>query len=452
MGGGAPGHPLFMPLTPLPAYYDSPRKSYLVQDLDGNWMPVNDKGLLLHLEKAGYTRKKTPQEIMSPAEAELLRIQREHNVLYTGPLAGYEIGLHHQGGYKILVTHSPKFIEPLGTDWSLIKAVIENQFDSGSVLQSDYFHLWLKIAEEAFRSKNFVPGPAVAIAGPGNCGKTLLSLIVTEILGGRSASPYRYMMGRSDFNKDLLGSEVLIIDDEVASKDLRVRRSFGTQIKNMLFAAIQSGHGKRLDAISLKPFWRMLILLNDEPENLLVLPPIDESLEDKIMLLRSYLRPMPMASSTPEEKAAFWAQIQAQIPAYVGWLRYTFKAPDGFKIDTRTGVVPYKHPELLAEISELAPENRLLSLIEAAILSKDPVWCGTSEEISKTLCNSEFGFEARNLLDWPNATGSYMGRLIKKHPKRIFYRKCKDTRIWRICRDPEDLAPDSPFQPQPEPF
>jgi hypothetical protein len=37
----------------------------------------------------------------------------------------------------------------------------------------------------------------------------------------------------------------------------------------------------------LKPFWRLSITLNDEPENLLILPPLDESLGDKIMLLRA---------------------------------------------------------------------------------------------------------------------------------------------------------------------
>jgi hypothetical protein len=54
----------------------------------------------------------------------------------------------------------------------------------------------------------------------------------------------------------------------------------------MLFAENQSGHGKAKDAITLYPFCRLMILVNDEPESLLILPPVDDSLDDKIMMLK----------------------------------------------------------------------------------------------------------------------------------------------------------------------
>jgi hypothetical protein len=49
-------------------------------------------------------------------------------------------------------------------------------------------------------------------------------------------------------------------------------------------------HAKHREALTLDPIWRMTISLNEEPESLQVLPPLDESLEDKIIILRATKR------------------------------------------------------------------------------------------------------------------------------------------------------------------
>jgi hypothetical protein len=182
-----------------------------------------------------------------------------------------------------------------------------------------------------------------------------------------------------------------------------------------------------------------MMLLNDEPENLLVMPPIDESLWDKIMLLKTYYSPMPMEARTPEDKALFWATILSQIPAYVGWLRHEFKIPADFNVDSRTCVVPFKHPELLREISNLLPENHLLELADNAILCDEQQWKGTAERLTSILCSSPYGFEARRLLDWSNAAGTYLGRLHKRYPKRVYPSRESNSREWVIERDPNKL-------------
>jgi hypothetical protein len=46
--------------------------------------------------------------------------------------------------------------------------------------------------------------------------------------------------------------------------------------------------------------------LNDTPERLLILPPIDSDTRDKINIVRASAAGMPMPSETPEDKAKFW--------------------------------------------------------------------------------------------------------------------------------------------------
>jgi hypothetical protein len=240
------------------------------------------------------------------------------------------------------------------------------------------------------------------------------------------------MSGLTPFNAELFGAEHLMIEDEAASTDLRARRKFGASIKDVTVNEVQSCHAKNRQAISLRPLWRITISLNDEPENLMILPPLDESLADKIMLLRTNKKPMPMPTYTGAEKARFWAALIAELPAFTHHL-LSNPIPEHLRCE-RFGVKTFQHPELVASIEVLSPENRLLSLIDS-VLFRDPVASTqviTSEELERTLLDSSFGYEARRLLDWNNATGSYLGRLAVKHPERIEARRTSTSRPWVI--------------------
>jgi hypothetical protein len=427
----------------LEAYYDSERKCYLVQDEDHNWISVTDKCVQMRLDDLGISMKRPKGKPKSKADSELIRIQHKRSVCYADSLAGYDAGLHLISGYKMLVTHSPRRHKDAPGDWSLIKEVLDGLLIDGEIDQRVYFHGWLKVADHSLRRGTYIPGPALAIAGPVRSGKSLLSDFIAFIYGDRKAYPYRYMTGRSEFNRDLIKAETLIVDDEVASRDPRSRRAFGQQIKSMLFGGSVSAHAKRKDAVTVRPHWRLVVSLNDEPENLMILPPIDDSLEDKLMLLRAVKKDMPMPTNTPDEKSAFWQAIIAQVPAYLHWLRNEFQIPLDLS-DPRTGIYAFKHPHLVQALNELAPEFRLLILIDNAIFrtSESPIWEGTAEDLHYYLCESPYKIEAKALLAGPNATGTYLGRLEKRYPNRVERHRQAVSREWKLSADP--LTPKRP--------
>ena len=221
------------------------------------------------------------------------------------------------------------------------------------------------------------------------------------------------MSGATEFNGDLFGAEHLMIEDEVAFTDIRARRHFGARIKDFTVNSVQSCHGKNRPALSLKPFWRTTITLNDEPENLLILPPIDDSLEDKIILLKAN-------------------QLMAELPMFLHML-VNYKIPAALK-SGRFGVKHFQHPELLAALNEMSPETRLMGFIDAALEEAGHTgqWVGTATDLERMLNESAVAFEARRLLDWNNATGTYLGRLAKKLPNRVRGQRSKDSRTWTI--------------------
>ena len=250
----------------------------------------------------GYSARARNGQNVSEVNIIQTAIQKRNDVDYADSLAGYKLGIYEIAGKRILVKDSPALIRPEPGDWPLLQGIILRML--GCQQQVRLFG-WLKIAIQSLYNRKFRVGQALTLAGPKDCGKSLLQNLITKILGGRSAKPHRYMNGGTDFNGDLFGCEHLMIEDEEASTDIRARRNFGTKIKEITANETHSCHAKYRPAISLSPFWRITISVNDELENLMILPPIDESLEDKLIILKAEKHAMPMPTETNEEREIF---------------------------------------------------------------------------------------------------------------------------------------------------
>ncbi len=421
-------------LTRLVAHYDTARKLYWILDRRSDWIEVTESSLRRHLKASGISPECPRDRLVSELDETLNNFQLDCAVAYAGPLAGYVKGVREVCGNRILVTSSPQLIEPCPGNFPIITVLLRNLFQDDAADQTPIVLGWLKVAIEALRAGTIRPGQALAMAGPAQGGKSLFQNLITLLLGGRAAKPYRYMSGATQFNGELFGAEHLMIEDECGSTDIRIRREFGTRIKDVTVNEVQSCHAKNRQALSLRPFWRLSISLNDEPENLMILPPIDEHLSDKIILLRTHKHPMPMDTETNEGRAAFWQALTAELPAFFHHL-LQWEIPASMRCP-RFGVKTFHHPVLLNAIDALSPELRLLSLIDAFLfkdLSPAPGhYEVTAEELERKLITSDMGYEARRLLSWTNACGTYLGRLAAKRPSRVEHARTGDARNWLI--------------------
>jgi len=435
------------------AHYDAGRKSFWTTNSRGGWIEVSETSLRRLLRNQGFRSKLVEGESLSEVDKKLNEIVLEQDVAYAGPLAGHVSGLLECYGNRILVTTSPKLIEPSVGDWPTLRKLLDGLLVDDAHDQRAYVFGWLKLSFESIRSGRIRPAPAMILAGPRDCGKSLLQKLFTEILGGRVAKPYRYMSGRTEFNAELFGAEHLMIEDETPCVDLRSRRNLGAHIKAFTVNDSQSCHPKGRQAVTLAPFWRVSISVNDEPENLMILPPLtdsdQDSLADKIILLRARKPVMPMPSESLDDREAFWSKLRSELPAFLHFLE-NWEIPEHVR-HSRFGIKTWQHPQLLAALDALAPETRLLVLIDEVIfaspiefgaakaVSKDS-WNGTAEQLESSLGNSQFGHEARRLLSWPNAAGTYLGRLAGKYPNRVKPDRTSAARKWSIYRSKEPMA------------
>ena len=409
-----------------PVYYDRHRKEYIVKNQRGVYQSLTESQVKKNLQSKGYSSKSIEGNL-SPLNEEILRIRDYCDVDFVGILAGHDAGFY-DGAQRLLITDSPTPVQAAAGDCPTIQNLLSQILGPE---QLPFFLGWLKFARESLLTKSFRPGQALAIAGERNGFKSFTqNHIITPLIGGRSAKPYSYMMGKTDFNSELFGSEHQIIEDDISSHDIRLRREFASQIKQVTANEIQRCHAKHRTALSLIPFWRLSITLNDEPENLMILPPIDESLADKIIILKTSPADIGRDTSTLEGRKEFKAIIDSELPHFAKLLD-DYEIPERLK-SSRYGITHYHHPDILAELSAMSPEQKLLELIEGVVLDGCNIWQGTATELERILQQSDRGREAGKLLYWNNATGTYLGRLSKQLPERFEYTRTPTARQWVI--------------------
>ena len=423
----------------LPIWFYPPSEKYYVQNELMEYVPYTKTTLKLILKSWGLRGRVHDDELQSPIDALIADVSYGKSVAYAGRLAGIKVGCYQMNGKRVLVTSDPVIVEAKEGQFPMIESVIGQLFNGGEIDQRPYVYGWLKMGRKAVLEAFPMPGQALVLAGPRNAGKNLFQDIITEALGGRAEKPYRYMVGKSEFNGDLFGAEHLCIADEVPFYDMPSRRVFGSKIKDMCVNSLQSCHGKHKEALTLYPIWRLSISVNDEAENLVMLPPLEESIEDKIMLLKVNQAVMPMKSDSPRSRVEFWDAVRAEIPSFLYFIE-NYVVPDELQ-ESRFGVKAFQHPDLVEILKEMTHENRLMALMEIIVIPENGSWKGTLEELETALLeDSTYKRQIEKLLYYPTALMTYMRRLHKSMPERVRSFRSDGKAKWELQNSTANTA------------
>ena len=404
-------------------HYDPNSGQWWTRNAWGDYAQINGERVRTLFTESGVSPTKD-QTGASDVDRELLRRTRDTRIRYAGSVAGHQAGLYD----KVLVTDSVAPLPAVPGDSARLQTYLHNLLDQND---DQYWRLifWLALRRQAVLTGTWRASQALALVGPAACGKSFVQAqVITKLLGGRIAKPYRYMSGATEFNGDLFASEHLCISDEAPGRDIHSRRSLGSHIKSMLFDIDQSCHPKNRQAITLRPIWAMSISLNDEPENLQVLPPLDPSLMDKLIILRCVRHPLPWPGPEIEVLREIIDTELSQFAHYLDGLT----VPEHL-VEPRCGLKAYQHPAILEELMQLSPEHQLIGLIDTAIFENEFLtWRGTAADLETLLRDSKYSREADRLFRFNTACGVYLARLHEQDPERFKRTKSKNKIRWAI--------------------
>ena len=430
------------PKNTLPDVYFDNRKScyWLKLEKPVRFLSLDSRNVKLHLRRAQFKVDPEDDWGLKAGDNLLVVAQIENSVDYAGPLAGHKAGpFKAQDGSRVLVTSDVQPVAAEKGDPEHLEKFLTQLFGSE---QLPFVMYWLKVARESLLTGDFRPGQMLCLAGPSACGKSLFQSLVTEFLGGRMAKPYRYMTGDTQFNHDLAAAEHLVIADEQASVSIGARREFGAKVKDLTVNLEMSVHAKGRDAVTLPTFRRLTLSVNDEPENLMILPPLDDSILDKVMLFKC------TPAKVGKDRLRVWKTFTRELPALAYYLE-KLRIPEKWQ-DDRFGVKAYHNPDLLQIVTGLSPELRLLDLIDEVLFTKrqgesheefaerlEEGFEGTAVELEKSLRTSAFQFAVEKLLHFSSACGVYLARLASKMPDRFQQTKNKGRTLWKIRKGAE---------------
>jgi hypothetical protein len=352
--------------------FDRKSRLLLVEASDGTWQLLNEgqvQNRLMMTELSGVREGGLPSEI----DLYIQEIIDKYGVDWHGPMAGYKAGPHTINGKPYLVTDSFQEIEPIpdptGEHSPHIQAIVDGLFGK---TQLKYFMAHLKYSRRCLREGLRMGGMATLIAGEPGVGKTfLIDCIGKPSLGNRSANVYSFLTGQTPFNKEMVGSEVHVIDDGNPFNDREARRQFTNAIKQSVASAGIYCHAKGLDGVTLPLYRRLFVVTNTD--SLDAMPEMEQSLMDKVFLFKANkfkmsdgLMPLPPLNDTKKVKT-FQAKLAEEMPYFL-WRVDNYEVPEEIQTE-RFGLKAYKNPELWKELEVIGPGYEVHYLVQTALFS-----------------------------------------------------------------------------------
>jgi hypothetical protein len=402
--------------NPDDIFYDGPANKYLVR-VGSAYMTYSKlspiiTGVTRHLADDYDEPKDLARAVRDVCKAREL----DGGVQWHGSIAGHAQGLAlDTNDLPILITSEAKVPRPAQGDAPIISEIVGGAFADPTATM--VFMSWLAGRYKAVRSHVHIPSPMMVLAGEINSGKSLIAWIVAQALGGRTANPYASWSGGMLWNDDLVGSELLLVDDCVGSTDIRSRRNFGASFKEAIYPHVIQLRKRNSSSIAVRPVWAVVVCCNDTPESLQIIPPLDNDLADKVALLHVIGVKLPVDTSTPEGKLELQALIRSELPAFAQQL-VDWVTPEELH-DSRSGVKAWRDPVLTDAVDAHSPARRLEDLLETA-LTHMGIWGDlpkdlTAADIEGRLkdVHSPVFDQAKQLCSWHGAMGSALAKLAR---------------------------------------
>lgn len=284
----------------------------------------------------------------------------------------------------------------------------------GNADQFVVFHSWLAHFYQSALAHEPGTGMALILAGPTSIGKNFLGTAVLGQLLGGQRDAIKFLTSKDQFNSTMGDAPLWTMHDANTPTD-KEREEFSNNLKRIVANREMHFRAMRREGYDLPWNGRILCTMNLDAESLRMLPNMEQSNMEKILLLRGF---DPKVDSFPSDR-----EVLAELPFYGAFLR-DFTIPDSLR-DNRFGVKHWHHPELYAAaLSESGTSGayELLDLFrkDLAESTKEPSWSGSSTELYLLIMGNEMYREAcSRQFRSPQALGRAIAKLEQQKVKWI---------------------------------
>lgn len=420
-------------------YFDG--KQYYRKLIDGKWKAFGKEDIMTFLTSAkGLSAKKPKGDGASDAVKAVLFIQEHHYVDGAVPVVFRPEGLVEVNGKSVLNTSTKRVIRPApvdcpawGENFEYIASVVDALFPV-SYEGRKYFLSWLSVFYKMALSESLSSGHNVVVAGGAGMGKTLLQRGIIAKLFGGMAEAGDYLMGKDSFGGELFENALWCLDDASVAANREMHRVFSEAIKKMAANRTHKVHAKY--AMPAQTMWqgRVMVSCNDDAQSVQMLPAMDMSIADKLILLR-----VPAGSRKPEflPFAEGEAVIGKELPHFARFLECWTIPEECADPDPRFGGLRHwADPYLVRTANHSSSTAPLAEILDdfmtsfAAMSPSSAYWEGTAAQLHAAL-NADTG-RKESMRSYPlEKLMTQLTALVQKG-YRIELASESPHRIWRL--------------------
>jgi hypothetical protein len=363
-------------------WYDG--RNYFIQEEGGGFFMTGKDDCLLDLEcQHDLNARPGRNENVSEARRGLNQIQKTKKVEAGLPFCFVRDPIVHYENKRYFNTAQVRPLTPdenkfeWGEGFETIASWMEHMLGED---QLKYELAWLTHAYQNALAGKPKRGHAHFLVGPPNCGKTLYNTVVLGGLFGGGIKASDYLTGKSEWTDHLFEYGMWLVDDEAPTASSAMHTAFTARLKEHIAndTFLINGKFKKSGRV----FWRGRIscTLNDDPVSMRLLPDLDMSIKDKLMVFNCN----DGFNFTKDIKK----KVVSELPAFASWLKANVLEEE--MLDVRFGVQAYINP-ILEERSRA--DSRYAHIIELMNMFKrtlkDDSWEGTSTELMVILNANE---------------------------------------------------------------
>lgn len=414
-------------------YYDG--DNYWLQTQEGKWEPNAEREISRHLKVFnGLSADRIEGKTYSEVDEALHIIGQSRRVVGAAPFIFQPTGPIDFMGEKVLNICNVKVLPAAdevgewGENFPWLGNFLQELFDPWE--QLEYMLAWLKRFYCSAREGKLLQGQAVFLAGDTGRGKTFFSNRIVGALVGGHADASQYLMGKTTFNKDLFHKPFWTVDDALPGDNNQDHKAFGTMIKRVTANNMFEFHAKFRDATQVAWSGRVMVTGNLDADSLRIIPDLDTSILDKLLLFKA----APRVSHFPE-KHQLEAIVRQELPHLAAYL-VAYNPPEHvLDQDPRYGVARYHHPFLKQAAGDSNDSSTVRELIQIFLKDHPRDFEGTAVELMQLLLVDEgtralLGSAGSNRARWMSIQ---LGKLEAKGDgfvETIGYRN--RNKIWKI--------------------
>lgn len=140
-------------------------------------------------------------------------------------------------------------------------------------------------------------------------------------------------------------------------------------------------HKRHCSSMTVRPVWNVMVCCNNTPENLLVIPPINADMTDKVAILSVQPVALPADAHGEEGRVLLQQRIRAELPALAHHLEQR-EIPEEFRDPRGRGILVWRDPELMAAFDNTKPERQLAEILEISIQRAPHLWQDLPAELT----------------------------------------------------------------------